>query len=325
MKIKEIITAVKGWHSFAQIEFFHKITSLITIAHSDILEDVQTTANQKLEAIKWLNEFHQRIINQITDIKNGGLKSVLPLFEKNVLFYGSKNQITKNSIAWSLLKAYQRTTYSIQNNLLNSKEQTIILNALNEICSGAYAIDEEEFHTLIGYDKADTLQLWKKLNNKWVDKYEIRKDKDKKSISHTLMKFGQPIDENEEVIFTFEADNYTRASEIFNRFLGFEPYVPMPENITAIRNFELRDKKDTKIKDVSLTLYKPIKNNTGEWSCSYQITEIQDNALYSILGVDALQSIQLALNVIDGLLKGYNKDNENQIIWLNTDFELIRE
>jgi len=325
MKIKEIITAVKGWHSFAQIEFFHKITSLITIAHRDILEDVQTTENQKLEAIKWLNEFQQRIINQITDIKNGGLKGVLPLFEKNVLFYGSKNQITKNSIAWSILKAYERTTYSMQNILLNSKEQTIILNALNEICSGAYAIDKEEFHTLIGYDKADTLQLWKKLNNKWIDTYEIRKDKDKKSISHSLMKFGQPLDDNEEVIFTFEADNYTRASEIFNRFLGFEPYVSMPENVIAYRFFSLNDKDNNEIKEVTLTIYQPIENNSGEWSCSYQITEIEDNALYSILGVDALQSILLAINIIDGLLKGYNKDNENQIVWLDTDFELIRE
>jgi len=54
------------------------------------------------------------------------------------------------------------------------------------------------------------------------------------------------------------------------------------------------------------------------------ITEINNNALYSILGVDALQSLQLALNIIEGLLKDYNQDNEQQIIWIEKNFDLIK-
>ena len=77
MKIKEVLEAVKNWHSFAQIEFFHKITLLITIAIRDIIENEHTTEISKLDAIKWLNEIHQRIINQITVIKSGGLKDEL--------------------------------------------------------------------------------------------------------------------------------------------------------------------------------------------------------------------------------------------------------
>ncbi len=101
----------------------------------------------------------------------------------------------------------------------------------------------------------------------------------------------------------------------------------VPENIVAQRLYYLRSKGGDKIKDVILTIYKPVKNNDEEWSCSYQITEIQNNALYSILGVDALQSFQLALYIIDGLLKSHNKENENQIVWFddNDDLGLLKK
>ena len=98
----------------------------------------------------------------------------------------------------------------------------------------------------------------------------------------------------------------------------------LSDKIIANRTFSLIDKNDSKIRDVKLTIYKPIEQSTNEWLCSYQITEINNNALYSILGVDALQSLQLALNIIEGLLKDYNQDNEQQIIWIEKNFDLIK-
>ncbi len=316
MTIKEIIAKVNQWHSYAQVRFLEKIPHLITIAIRDILENKETAQRVKLDAIKWINEFQQRALVNIYTLKNGELNQDFERLQKDIILYAAKNEIARNSIYWSVGKAYERTINQVENPTVRAKEQYIIMNALNEITGGAYAIDDEEFHTLIGAEKSEVIQLWKDLNNLWVNKYVILQEKDKNSISHSLIKWGQPIDENdEEILFVFEAKNYTRASEVFRRFLGFEPYEPMPDDIIVKRIFDLKDRKGNKIKDVILSIYKPVKNNENEWSCSYQITEIQDNALYSILGIDSLQSIQLALYVIDGLLKNYNKEHENQIFW----------
>ncbi len=50
-----------------------------------------------------------------------------------------------------------------ENNLttieFDKNELTIINNALNEICNGAYALDDTEFGTLIGSSRNEALEL----------------------------------------------------------------------------------------------------------------------------------------------------------------------
>lgn len=102
------------------------------------------------------------------------------------------------------------------------------------------------------------------MNSNWVNTYQITQNTDVNSISTTLMKLGQPIEEDEEVLFSFQAENYTRAAEIYNRFLGFEPYVLMPENSIEKRIYSLIGADNKEIKPVVLTLYKPLNIAEGE-------------------------------------------------------------
>jgi hypothetical protein len=207
MDLKDTIDAVKKWHLHGQILFLENIASLITIAYRDIIEDTEIADTQKLDAIKWINEVQQTLFKIHHCLKENTEKDEIQAVYTNIQFYAEQNRTTKASLSWALKTAYERTREQLTEPTLTAKKQFALLNALNEVCSGAYAIDEEEFHSIIGADKEEVLQFWKEMNISWVNTYQIIQKSEGNSVSTTLMKLGQPIEEGEEVLFSFQAEN----------------------------------------------------------------------------------------------------------------------
>jgi hypothetical protein len=61
MTLRETIEDVKKWSIANQLEFCSKITFNITIGIRSILSYEDEINSEKLDAIRWINEFHHRI------------------------------------------------------------------------------------------------------------------------------------------------------------------------------------------------------------------------------------------------------------------------
>jgi hypothetical protein len=142
----------------------------------------------------------------------------------------------------------------------------------------------------------------------------------------SLQKADVPVEENDEILHTFEAENYKDAMNKRNILLGFGPYIPLPTNIIAQRKLTLFDKNKKPIHLVNAFIYEPIKVSETEYHCEYHIniehTSKTGKALKTetlggktIIGFDSLQAIQLALKIMDSIIVAYNESNDNKIYW----------
>ena len=107
MTLRETIDEVKKWSIANQLAFCNKITYNITIGIRSILSYEDEIDPEKLEAIKWINEFHHRIDNLKFDIEKI-VSSVDKIEEigEAAKFYASMNKITSGEIAAILKSSY---------------------------------------------------------------------------------------------------------------------------------------------------------------------------------------------------------------------------
>jgi hypothetical protein len=142
----------------------------------------------------------------------------------------------------------------------------------------------------------------------------------------SLQLANTPVEENGEIIHTFEAKNYNDAMAKRNELLGFGPYIPLPTNIIAQRQLTLFDKNKRPLQPVKTFIYEPTKVSETEYHCEYHINiehtsktgkALKTEALggKTIIGFDSLQAIQLALKIMGSIIVDYNQSNENKIYW----------
>ncbi len=70
----------------------------------------------------------------------------------------------------------------------------------------------------------------------------------------------------------------------------------------------LRATIDDKSFDVFVRFGKPALHPKGDWACPYQITGIGDEKLHYAVGIDSVQSLQLAMFAVDADLSVFRKE-----------------
>ena len=60
---EEVIWIINSWNERTSVFFYRLISSNITISIRVVLEDEKLSEQEKLEEIKWLNEFHHHLLS----------------------------------------------------------------------------------------------------------------------------------------------------------------------------------------------------------------------------------------------------------------------
>jgi hypothetical protein len=202
----------------------------------------------------------------------------------------------------------------------------LLHQVLNEICHGPEAIAEAEFQTRIGVTKAEAVAA---LNDLTFEDSDLRAvDYAPKSVEYVLLKnsaenslsvqpFAAPRASAETVLFAFRANSSNEAMAIRNKFLDFEPYVPLSENLVATRELTLYDKNKRAKSPVQVLVYQPVKVSDTEWHCEYHINGKMGNlGGRKVIGFDMVQAIHAAFFIIDTLITTFNRDHDEKIYWL---------
>jgi hypothetical protein len=135
------------------------------------------------------------------------------------------------------------------------------------------------------------------------------------------------LEEDSTVAFSFEAKDFTTAMSIRNKFLDFEPYVPLSEHIVCFRDLTLFDKNKQPQHEVKVLVYQPVKMKQDQWLCEYHINIEHKNKHgevintknlggRNIIGYDMVQAIQGAFLVIDSVIYDFNTSGDDKIYWL---------
>jgi len=99
MEIKEAINGIESWANEDQFRFLNRVAWNTTVGIRSIISNNNLTSEEKLEAIRWLNEFnhttneHHFLVNH-----SSSAKETINSFIKNVFFFSSKNKNTKVEI-----------------------------------------------------------------------------------------------------------------------------------------------------------------------------------------------------------------------------------
>ncbi len=112
MKLSKVIIEVKRWEYQDQIHFLEKIPLLITIAIRDVWLDDKASDAEKVEAMKWINEFNHRLLNTMFSFKSEPKDDAIQAVYDNVLYYARQDDITKGCLGWVMVAAYKRTCKS---------------------------------------------------------------------------------------------------------------------------------------------------------------------------------------------------------------------
>lgn len=86
-------------------------------------------------------------------------------------------------------------------------------------------------------------------------------------------------------------------------------------DIIATRNLVVVDEAGQPVKQVFVHLGRPMQEPTGEWSISYQIVGLGSDSVYHLLGIDAVQALQLVHKVIGGILAGTSEAKAGRLQW----------
>ncbi len=76
--------------------------------------------------------------------------------------------------------------------------------------------------------------------------------------------------ENEQIILTFFANSYDDAMAIRNKFLNFEPHIPMSKCVIAERILTMTNTINNENSTIRVVIFRPIKTEQ-DWQCDYQI------------------------------------------------------
>lgn len=69
-RLKIIEDTIQGWDKNMKIEFCEHLMHNLTVAIRSIWSDDSISDSEKVDRIKWINEFHHRIINFQRDLKH---------------------------------------------------------------------------------------------------------------------------------------------------------------------------------------------------------------------------------------------------------------
>lgn len=108
MRLEELIDKVQGWTYKEQFEFLNSIVFNVTIGIRSIWGNETLSADEKIESIKWLNEFNHRVQNLISESTNVDSKIDINKLVKESRFYASQNDQTKAEISAIFKIAYKR-------------------------------------------------------------------------------------------------------------------------------------------------------------------------------------------------------------------------
>jgi len=87
------------------------------------------------------------------------------------------------------------------------------------------------------------------------------------------------------------------------------------DNCIAIRELDIFDSAGNVVSKVNIMIGKPEQVSNQEWSCSYRILGLDDDATYRVNGLDSIQAIKCAFTVIDGILSGTDLAKQGLLQW----------
>ncbi|TAE75357.1 MAG: hypothetical protein EAZ85_02655 [Bacteroidetes bacterium] len=120
MTLKETLNQIEQWERPTQIGFCKQIIKNIPISIRSIWSDDSTTCEEKLEGIKWLNEFNHRIDNLIFTLETTPLKEEIDICQigRYAQDYARENNMTQGEISAIITSAYNRiNNYCIQSKI----------------------------------------------------------------------------------------------------------------------------------------------------------------------------------------------------------------
>jgi hypothetical protein len=88
-------------------------------------------------------------------------------------------------------------------------------------------------------------------------------------------------------------------------------------DIIASRNLDVLDSAGRVVSTATVVIGKPEQVGEYEWSCAYTIIGLGDESTYRVSGLDAIQAIQCAFTVIDGVLAGTDVGAKGLLRWNN--------
>lgn len=106
------------------------------------------------------------------------------------------------------------------------------ISSMQHLLDNPSILDEELAEIDYGNDqmilKIIDIYLRNTNNQIEADFYQLSQNE---SLNQTTLKlFGEPVEDEEEIVFVFSAKSYDDAMTIRNRFLGFPLYKPMSDN-----------------------------------------------------------------------------------------------
>lgn len=314
LEIEKYKAIQEGWNTERQIAFALEIAVRITIAVRDVWADDKTPDNIKLETIKHFNEFQHSVLNYLRGLEGKRADQSQYAFFLGAFIDLDNNERTKGYIQYLLIDSFEKINALPKKTFSDFTNQFLVYHqALNEVCHGAYALPEWEFSTLMGVSKPEAVKLLNAEKDLWGNIYGITELDNCISL---YSKSQPPDNANEKTLLTFFADSYNDAMAIRNKFLGFEPYLPMPENIVATRQLAITDSQNAQTGKAEIIIYQPQEMLYGEWKCSFQITGIGNDSIYGICGVDGFQAIELAYKMVGNQLDIFRRDNPSKKIEL---------
>ncbi len=171
MNLSEIIAAAGAWSNERQLTFCDHILGTISLSIRHIWSDQSSTAEDKIEAMKWLNEFTHRVQNIVVAFETSLANTIIQDLDENIKFYANENA-TVGAVLHGIIKlAYEKTERIPAKTFKDySPEYLVFHQALNEVCHGAYALPEWEFETLMGVTKKEAIKMLNSEKDPWKTK-----------------------------------------------------------------------------------------------------------------------------------------------------------
>ncbi|MFZ1526683.1 MAG: hypothetical protein WAT22_17815 [Saprospiraceae bacterium] len=135
MKLQE---EIKSYSPAQQMAFCENILFQTTVAVRGIWDDDVATSDQKVEAMKWLNEFVHRIHNTIDNLRRNESNNHMHDLLADAKLYGSYSKIASGNVAWILKSASEK----MQNQNINSPKKYKIAKSTFENSTSLTTYDE---------------------------------------------------------------------------------------------------------------------------------------------------------------------------------------
>ncbi|WP_437669671.1 DUF6968 family protein [Sorangium sp. So ce131] len=86
-------------------------------------------------------------------------------------------------------------------------------------------------------------------------------------------------------------------------------------DIIATRVIDVLDDTGKPSRQILVHIGRPSQEPTGEWSLPYQIVGIRKDRIFRVLGLDAVQALQLAHIVIGSVLASSDEAKQGRLRW----------